>query len=196
MVVPFLENAIDLFMERFLTMVKELVIDVRMFVILEIEDSSGTAGGGYELSFQADGEAVSEFLGWLYDNIKIFISNLADPQSAGNYRSFPWEILSRCYIGLDIFLEMEMPGPVAKMAPEGANLPDSFMLAITSKVNLAIPLKLMGKDVGGGLVSLGVYVMDAPDAIVSLFYDIGNIGLQQDFYLLRATIWEESMGVI
>jgi hypothetical protein len=196
MVVPFLEKAIDLFMERFLALVRELVIDVRMFISLEIEDSSGSAGGGYELSFQADGEAVSEFLGWLYDNIKIFISNLADPQSAGNYRSFPWEILSRCYIGLDIFMEMEMPVPVAKMAPEGANLPDSFMLAITSKVNLAIPLKLMGKDVGGGLVSLGVYVMDAPDAIVSLFYDIGNIGLQQDFYLLRATIWEEFIEVI
>jgi hypothetical protein len=63
-------------------------------------------------------------------------------------------------------------------------------------VNLAIPLKLMGKDVGGGYVSLGVYIMDAPDAIVSLFYDIGNIGLQQDFYLLKAAIWEESIEVI
>jgi hypothetical protein len=195
-VVPFLEKAIDLFMERFLSVVRELVIDVRMFISFEIEDSSGSAGGGLELSFQADGEAVSEFLGWLYDNIKIFIENLADPQSAGNYRTFPWEILSRCYIGLDIFIEMEMPVPLANMAPKGIDLPDSFTLAISAKVNLAIPLKLMGKDVGGGSVSLGVYIVDAPASIVSLFYDVGNPGLQQDFYLLRASIWEESIEVM
>ncbi|MBN1389479.1 MAG: hypothetical protein JXA22_02440 [Candidatus Thermoplasmatota archaeon] len=191
-IVPFIERSIDLFMERFLSVVRELVIDVRLFLSVEIEDASGTAGGGLELSFQADGEAVASFLGWLYENIKIFIGNLADPRNSGDYRSFPLEILSRCYIGLDIFMEVEMPGPVAKMAPEGVDLPDSFVLAIMGKVNLAFPMKLLGRDVGGTIISLGVYVKDAPDAIVSLFYDIGNIGMTQDLYLLRATIWEAS----
>jgi len=51
-------------------------------------------------------------------------------------------------------------------------------------------------DVGGICIVLGVYVKDAPDAIVSLFYDIENIGLTQDFYLLKATVWEESTEVI
>ncbi|MBN1540006.1 MAG: hypothetical protein JW939_07665 [Candidatus Thermoplasmatota archaeon] len=189
-IVPFLERAIDLFMERFLSVVRELVVDVRMFLSVEIEDASGSAGGGLELSFQADGEAVADFLGWLYGNIKIFVDNLADPKNSGDYRAFPMEILSRCYIGLDIFMEVEMPGPIARMAPEGADLPDSFTLAIMGKVNLALPMKLLGRDVGGTFISLGVYIKDAPDAIVSLFYDIGSIGMTQDLYLLRAAIWE------
>ncbi|MGA1792382.1 MAG: hypothetical protein ACMUHM_00365 [Thermoplasmatota archaeon] len=195
-IVPFLEKAIDLFMERFLSVVRELVVDVRMFLSLEIEDASGTAGGGLELSFLADGEAVAEFLGWLYENIKVFISNLADPRSAGDYRAFPMEILARCYIGLDLFMEVEMPVPIAKMAPKGVDLPDSFTLAIMGRVNLALPLKLLGVDVGGIAIVLGIYIKDAPDAIVSLFYDVGNIGLTQDFYLLRGTVWEESIEVI
>ncbi|MGA1865854.1 MAG: hypothetical protein ACMUFK_00135 [Thermoplasmatota archaeon] len=189
-VVPFLERAIELFMERFLSVVRELVVDVRMFLSVEIEDASGSAGGGLELSFQADGEAVADFLSWLYGNIKIFINNLADPENSGDYRAFPMAILSRCYIGLDMFMEVEMPGPIANMAPEGADLPDSFTLAIMGKVNLALPMKLLGRDVGGIFISMGVYIKDAPDAIVSLFYDIGNIGMTQDFYLLRVVIWE------
>lgn len=192
LVTHFMEKAIDLFMERFLSVARELVIDARMFMILEFEDASGTAGGGMELSFQADGEAVAEFLGWLYHNIRELINNIADPHSAGNYHSFPREILSRCFIGLDIFFEIEMPTSIEKMAPDGVDLPLSFMLAITAKVNLAVPMKLMGKNVGGGYISLGVYVRDAPGAIVSLFYDIRNDGLQKDLYLLRVAIWEES----
>ncbi|MGA1872251.1 MAG: hypothetical protein ACMUHY_01140 [Thermoplasmatota archaeon] len=191
-IAPFLERAIDLFMERFLSLVRELVTDVRLFLAIEIEDASGSAGGGLEMSFQADGEAVAGFLGWLYENIKVFILNIADPQNAGNYREFPWEILNRCYIGLDLFMEVEMPGPVAKMAPDSANLPDSFTLAVMAKVNLALPISLLGKDVGGFVISLGVYIKDAPDSIVSLFYDIDDIGLTRDFYLMKATIWEES----
>jgi hypothetical protein len=196
MIVEFIQRALDLFMERFLSLVKELVLDVRMFLSLEIEDASGSAGAGLELSFIAEGEAVAEFLGWLYDNIKVIIGNLADPSSSGNLIAFPMHILTRCYIELMVFTEVEMPVSVAKMAPKGTDLPDSFRLAISGRVNLALPLKLLGRDVGGMYIQLGVYILDAADVIVSLFYELGNIGLQQDFYLLRVTIWEESIEVI
>ncbi|MGA1848255.1 MAG: hypothetical protein ACMUHB_02845, partial [Thermoplasmatota archaeon] len=63
MIIAFIQRALDLFMERFLSVVRELVLDVRMFLSLEIEDASGSAGAGLELSFIADGEAVAEFLG-------------------------------------------------------------------------------------------------------------------------------------
>jgi len=193
MIVAFIQRALDLFMERFLSVVRELVLDVRMFLSLEIEDATGSAGAGLELSFIADGEAVAEFLGWLYDNIKVMIGNLADPSSSGDLIAFPMHILTRCYIELMVFTEVEMPVSVSKMAPKGVDLPDSFRLAISGRVNLALPMKLLGKDVGGMYIQLGVYILDAADAIVSLFYELGNIGLQQDFYLLRVTIWEESI---
>jgi hypothetical protein len=190
----FLQRALELFMERFLTMVEELVIDVSMFLSIEVEDASGTAGIGIELSFRADGEILSEFLRWLYDNIFTFIDNIVNPSGAGDYRGLPMDIVARCSIGLLIKTDIEMPIQISKMAPKGTELPDSILLGASYSVNLAIPMKLLGYNVEGGEISYGVMIVDAPDSLVSLFYDIGGIGLTQDLYLIRARLWEDKRG--
>lgn len=190
LVVPFLQLALDLFMERFLSIIRELVIDVVMFLDIMVTDSSGIAGSGLELIFSADGEAVSDFFQWLYDNLKIFIMQITDPSGAGDYSTFPWEILHRCRIGIMVFSEVEIPIPIANLAPPGVNLPGSFRIAMQGSISISFPMLLLGMDVEGFTISLGVYVMDAPPELVSLFYDVGSTSMTTNLWLLKIEIWQ------
>lgn len=189
-VTHFLERAVELFMERFLAMISELVIDVRIFLKLEIEDASGSAGGGLELSLRAEGEAVALFLEWLYHNIRIIVSNVKDPKSSGDLVEFPLHVLEKCWITLMVFAEIETPVSVGNMAPEGTNIPDSLTYGFSGSVNLALPLDLMGKDIGDWRASFGVKVMEAPPSVVSLFYEVDEFGGTTDLWILKGEIWE------
>ncbi|MFO8051366.1 MAG: hypothetical protein R6V01_06670 [Thermoplasmatota archaeon] len=190
MVAPFLETALDLFMERFLAVVRELVMDVMMFLDVMITDSTGTAGAGIELFFSADGEAVADFFEWLYVNLKVFIAKIGDPSGAGDYSSFPWEILHRCRVGVMFFGEIEMPEAISKMAPENVPLPDSFRLAVQGSFSISFPMLLLGMDVDGFSISLGVYIMEAPSELISLFYDVTSTGMTTNLWLLKVEIWQ------
>lgn len=190
--IHFLERSLDLFMERILEMISVLIIDVQMFLSLEVEDASGTGGVGFELALTADGEAVSRFLGWLYENICILVSRITTPQSAGDMVEFPLEIMEMCRISLSVFTEVETPISVSDLAPEGVDIPDSLRLGMKNEVNLALPLELMGMDVGNWEISFGVMIADAPDALVSLFYDVTSYTATSDLYLIQGMIWESN----
>ncbi|MFW3146994.1 MAG: hypothetical protein ACMUIE_09305 [Thermoplasmatota archaeon] len=190
MVVPFLQRALELFMERFLSVVRELVIEVMMFLDVLITDSSGTAGSGLELFFSADGEAVADFFDWLYGNLKVLVMKLTDPTGAGNFQGFPMDILYRCRIGLMVFSEVELPISLGSFSPPGVELPDSVRIAVSGSFTLSFPMMLLGMKTGGFSLSLGVYIMDAPNEMVSLFYDVISAGLASDLWMLRIDIWQ------
>ncbi len=189
--VHFLERTIELFMERFLAMISELIVDARLFLKLEVEDATGSAGAGLELSLRAEGEAVALFLGWLYENIVVMINNIKDPKSSGNMVDFPLNILEKCWITLLVFTEVETPVSLGNLAPEGTEIPDSLTYGITGSVNLALPLELMGKDIGSWHVVFGLQVLEAPPSIVSLFYDVRSFEGTTDLWLLKGEIWED-----
>ena len=63
-------------------------------------------------------------------------------------------------------------------------------MGIVGRFNLALPLRLMGMDVGPWKVSMGVLVLEPPLALVSLFYDVPP-GVNCELWLLKATIWSE-----
>ncbi len=189
-VVHFIQRSVELFLERFIAMISELIVDIRVFLTMEVEDASGSAGGGVELSLRADGEAVALFLEWIYENILILIENIKDPDSSGNLITFPYEILEMCYISILFFTEVETPISVSDMAPEGVQIPDSLTLGFNAEVNLALPMELIGKDIGSWHVSFGILVMEAPSAIVSIFYDVTSFSSTTDLWLIKGEIWE------
>jgi len=189
--VHFLERSIELFIERFISMVRELIIDVRLFFSLEVEDASGSAGGGLEISLRADGEAVARFLEWLSSNIGVLVQNLRDPKNSADMSGFPLDILEDCWITLMIYSEVETPVSVEKFAPEGTDIPDSLTLGCTGSVNLALPASLLGMDAGNWKVEFGVKVREAPDAIVGIFYDVSSFSATSDLWLIRGAVWED-----
>ena len=102
----FVERAIDLFIERALSAIGELVLDVRLFIEVKIAAGAGVSAGlGIELSFLAEGDAVARFLQWVYENVKIFLDNIMNPGGSGDYTRFPLEILSDCHLEASFFFD-------------------------------------------------------------------------------------------
>ncbi len=189
--VHLVQRGIELFVERVVSAIRELVIEVRMFIELKVSNAgTGTAGVGFQLAFIAEGEAFARFLQWVYENIVSLIENIRNPQGSFSLSSFPLGILAYCHIEMRLFAEVEMPAAVAKMVPDSAQLPDSLNMGIVGRFNLALPLRLIGVDVGPWKVSMGVVVLEPPTALVSLFYDVPP-GVNCELWLLKATIWSE-----
>ncbi len=189
--VHLVQRGIELFVERVVSAIRELVIEVRMFMELKVSNAgTGTAGVGLQLAFIAEGEAFARFLQWVYENIVSLIENIKNPQGSFSLSSFPLDILAYCHIEMRLFAEVEMPSALAKMVPDSAQLPDSLNLGIVGRFNLALPLRLMGVDVGPWKVSMGVVVLEPPLALVSFFYDVPP-GVSCELWLLKATIWSE-----
>ncbi len=190
MVIHLVERAIDLFVERLVAVIRELVIDVRLFVHIEIEDASGSGGFGLELSFIALGDAVADLMEWLYLNIRAFMTELMSGAGSGSYVAFPVDVLEDCFVELLMFTQVETPVPLSKMAPPGAEIPDSLTMGIVGGFNIALPLRILGIDAGSWSVHGGVYIMECPSSIVSLFYDLASVGTVSDLWLLRISIRE------
>ncbi|MCU0798308.1 MAG: hypothetical protein MUC62_01380 [Candidatus Thermoplasmatota archaeon] len=190
MVVHLVERAIDLFVERLVSVIRELVMDVRLFIHIEIEDASGSGGFGLELSFIALGDAVADLMEWLYLNIKAFMMDLMSGAGSGSFVAFPIDILEDCFVELLVFSQVETPVPLSKMAPPGVEIPDSLTMGIVGGFNMALPLRLLGMEVGSWSVYGGVYIMECPSSIVSLFYDLASVGTISDLWLLRMSIRE------
>ena len=189
--VHLVQRGIELFVERVVSAIRELVIEVRMFLELKVSNAgTGTAGVGFQLAFIAEGEAFARFLQWVYENVVSLIENIRNPQGSFSLGSFPLDILAYCHIEMRLFAEVEMPSAIAKMVPDSAQLPDSLNLGIVGRFNLALPLSLMGMDVGPWKVSAGVVVLEPPLALVSFFYDVSP-GVSCELWLLKATIWSE-----
>lgn len=189
----FLENTVDLFIRRFTAMVAEIVVDVRLFLQVEIEDATGTGGGGMELSLRAEGEAVAVFLEWIYENIKVLISNMKDPNKSGDLIGFPVYILEECWITVLFYSEVETPVQIKKVAVDAVEIPDDLLIGYTGSINLAFPAGLLGIDAGGWSLEFGLMIMEAPASIVSLFYDIGSFSSKTDLWIVQARVWEEQI---
>ena len=190
--VYFIQRALDLFVERICGAIAELVLDVRMFLSMKIALGAGVSAGiGLELSFLAEGEAVARFLMWVYENIKVLIGNIFHPEGAGDYVAFPMGILTMCHVELRIYTEVDTPPALSKMASPGVEIPSTLTLAVAGRFNIALPMKLLGHDIGSWKVSLGIYVMEAPSAIVSMLYDVTSLDCKYDLWLLRASVWSE-----
>ncbi len=190
MVIHLVERAIDLFIERLVAVIRELVIDVRLFIHVEVEDASGSGGFGLELSFIALGDAVADLLEWLYLNIKALLTDILSGSGSGSYVAFPVHILEDCFVELLVFSQVETPVPLSKMATPGVEIPDSLTMGIVGGFNIALPLRLLGTNVGSWSVYGGVYIMECPSSIVSLFYDLASVGTVSDLWLLRISIRE------
>ncbi|MGA1822596.1 MAG: hypothetical protein ACMUIG_08710 [Thermoplasmatota archaeon] len=188
----FIERAVDLFVERALSAVGELVLDVRLFIDIKIAAGAGVSAGlGIEIAFLAEGDAVARFLNWVYDNVKIFLGNLMNPGGAGDYTRFPLEILSDCYLEASFFFEVETPQALSKMAPEGANIPTTLNLGVSGRMSISLPLILAGVNLNGWEIGAGVYIVDAPPPLISMFYEIPPATDQVDLWILRAFVWSE-----
>jgi hypothetical protein len=189
-VIHFVQRSVDLFIERFVSLLSTLVVDVSLFIRIEIEDASGSAGGGIEVCLNAEGKAVSKFLEWIYHNIRILIMNIKDPENSGDLISFPTDILEMCSISLLIFSEVETPVSVSKFASEGSEVPDKLSIGTKLSINLALPMDLIGHDTGDWKVSFGVQVIEAPAAVVSIFYDMTTTTSVSNLWLVKGELWE------
>jgi hypothetical protein len=190
-VIHFLELSVTLFKERFLEMVSRVVLEISLFISLEVEDASGTGGGGVELELKVDGGGISIFLEWLSRNIEIIMMNILDPENSGDIISLPWEVLDNCWISILYLGEIETPVQVDSLAPEGSNIPDTLTMGYKGELNFAFPAMIMGIHDGEWRIELGVIVVDAPIGIVGLFYDLEDIPGTKDLYLVHAIIWKE-----
>jgi hypothetical protein len=66
-------------------------------------------------------------------------------------------------------------------------------IAVAGRFNIALPFRLLGRDIGDWKVSAGVFVKDAPSALVSIFYDVNSIDSTKELWLLRVSVWSESI---
>ena len=79
------------------------------------------------------------------------------------------------------------------MSPPGMTMPSSLTIAIAGRFNIALPFKVMGKDIGDWKVSAGVYVKEAPAALVAIFYEVEKMDATTDLWLVRAQVWSEKV---
>lgn len=191
MLVHLVQRAIELLIERIISAVAELVLEVRAFVEIKLGNAgTGTAGAGFLLEFVADGDAFATFLMWVYENVLALIERLLSPEGGGGFSSFPIEVIGGCSLGAVVFGEVEMPPSVSRLVPDAVGMPGSLNIAVSMRFGLGILMDLMGLEVDEWEVSVGVLIRSAPAPLLSMLYDV-NPMVNNDLWLLRGRMWME-----
>ena len=132
----------------------DAIAGVELYVSVDVK-VGGAAGGGFTLSFAADGEAVRDLFEWLARNIVLFFRNGADPFAPAEYVALPPDILEHVWLRVRGYLILELPEVVQRAFP----LLDGHVLVGASvQANVPVIGVWLGEEWGEWEVRFGAYV--------------------------------------
>jgi hypothetical protein len=181
------KRVLNHFIENLLSIVKEVIHEVILFVKVTFGDTVGVANSGIRASFVVTGDSIVELLRWLIHSVATFIVNLGRSSNPIAYPAFPDKFFSGLFIRLDFIFEVGTPRMIRALgvAPE---LENQLTCVATIGPNIPCLGKLAGRDWGQWCVEFGVYLEGVPREYVSgfLLKDTGN---SVDLWLLKGRVW-------
>jgi hypothetical protein len=175
------------FIENLLSIVKEVIHEVILYVKVVFSDATGAAGLGIRASFVVTGEAIVDLLRWLIHSVAAFIVNVGRAGNPAAYPAFPSEFFAGLYVRFDVLMEIGTPKMVAALGVT-SELEGRLTCVATIGPNLPCLGKLVGKDWGQWRVDFGVYLERVPREYVSGFL-LKDTGDEVDLWLMRGSVY-------
>ncbi|MGD9963567.1 MAG: lamin tail domain-containing protein, partial [Thermoplasmata archaeon] len=94
------------FIENLLSIVKEVIHEVILFVKVVFGDAAGVSGVGIRASFVVTGDALVELLRWLIHSVATFIVNIGRAGNPMAYPAFPQAFFAGRYVRFDLLSEI------------------------------------------------------------------------------------------
>ncbi|MEW5747742.1 MAG: lamin tail domain-containing protein [Candidatus Thermoplasmatota archaeon] len=175
------------FIENLLSIVKEVIHEVILYVKVVFSDATGAAGLGVRASFVVTGEAIVDLLRWLIHTVAAFIVNVGRAGNPAAYPPFPTEFFSGLFVRFDVLMEVGTPRMVAALGVT-SELEGRLTCVATIGPNLPCLGKLAGRDWGQWRVDFGVYLERVPREYVSGFL-LKDTGDEVDLWLMRGSVY-------
>ncbi len=164
------------FIENLLSIVKEVIHEVIIYIEVTLNDASGSAGFGFRTSFVVTGDAIVDVLRWLIHTFATFVVNLGRASNPIAYPQFPSSFFSGLYIRFEMLFEIGTPKMLNVLGVASA-LENKLTMVVSIAPNIPALGKLVGKSWGNWAVEFGVYLEGVPREYVSGFLvkDTGNL---------------------
>jgi hypothetical protein len=181
--VLFMKRVIINFIENLLSLVKEIVHEITLYIKVLVGDASGSAGVGFRASFVITGDAIVEILRWLIFSLATFIVNLGRASNPIAYPTFPASFFSGLYLRFELLFEVSLPKMIRLLGAVGS-LDRRFSCAIAIAPNIPALGKIVGRNWGNWAVEFGVYLEGVPRefAMGFLTKDTGDL---IDFWIVK-----------
>lgn len=175
------------FIENLLSIVKEIIHEVILFVKIVFGDAAGVSAVGVRASFVVTGDAIVELLRWLIHSVATFIVNIGRGGNPMAYPAFPQAFFSGLYLRFDLLSEIGTPRMVSAL---GVTDELAARLTCVATIGPNVPClgRLAGKDWGQWRVGFGVYLEGVPREFVSGFL-IKDIGDTVDLWLVKGSVY-------
>ena len=175
------------FIENLISIVKDVIHEVTLYVKVVFGDAAGAAGIGVRASFAVTGEAIVDLLRWLIHSVATFIVNIGRAGNPVAYPAFPTEFFSGLYVRFDVLWEIGTPRMVAALGVT-SELEQRLTCVATIGPNIPCLGKLVGKDWGQWRVDFGVYLERVPREYVSGFL-LKDTGDTVDLWLVKGCVY-------
>lgn len=163
----FVKNLVASFLRELIGQVAEfaasLVHEAYLFIDIGINDSTGSAGGGFRFKTTIVGDLIRQMVLWFAEQlVKIFGGVLWNKEISPNLlgRSHPAEAI---FVGFDFYCRIGTPKWLASIMDEVGVMSDLKLISSFS-MNLATFGGLFGKDLGSPCLTFGLHVDGLPGA--------------------------------
>jgi len=180
---------VEKFVEDVLDLVEASIIEVRFFLDVKLTDASGSAGGGFRLSFVIEGgETARQILEWLIGSLEAFANNFLKPAAPAKFPRLDPGAPEHLYLRFEGYGIVSTPKMLGKLAPGGA-APAQLKLVGRIEANVPALAALVGKDMGRWRVNFGLYLEDVPGSM--LHQMLGTPANEYfDLWVLRGSAYE------
>ncbi len=175
------------FIENLLSIVKEIIHEVILFVKVTFGDAAGVSGMGIRASFVVTGDAIVDLLRWLVHSVATFIVNIGRASNPIAYPAFPQEFFSGLYVRFDVLFEIGTPRMIAALGVT-EELESRLTCVATIGPNIPCLGKLVGMNWGQWRVDFGVYLEGVPREYVSGFL-LKDTGDTVDLWLMKGSVY-------
>lgn len=183
----FAKRVLHNFIENLLSLVKEIIHEVILYIEVVLGDASGAAGVGLRASFVVTGESIVDLLRWLIHSLATFVVNLGRASNPVAYPAFPQKFFSGLYLRFEALFEVGLP-KMMRLVGAAGSIDGKFTCAASISSNLPALGKLVGRNWGNWSIDFGVYLERVPRDFAASYLskDTGDF---IDFWLVRARVY-------
>lgn len=186
-VVLLAKRVIHHFIENLLSIVKEIIHEVVIFVKVMFGDAAGVSAAGVRASFVVSGDAIVELLRWLVHSVATFIVNIGRASNPIAYPAFPEKFFSGLFVRFDVLFEVGAPKMISALGVT-RDLDERLTCVVSVSPNIPCLGKLAGRTWGQWRVDFGMYLEGLPRECVSSFI-VKDTGNSVDLWLVKGSVY-------
>jgi hypothetical protein len=177
------------FVEDVLDVVETSIVEVEFFIDVCITEASGSAGGGFRLSFVIEGgKTARQLLEWVIGALEAFAGNLFKPAAPAKYPRLAPEAPEHLYLRFEGYAVVGAPA-MLRGASSGGEMPQTLKLVGRVEANVPALAALAGKDMGRWRINFGVYVENVPGEMAHELFGTPE-DENVDVWILKGTAFE------